>query len=52
LENSFPPNDFTFGWNGDFRGEAMNPGVFVYWVEVTSLDGRTKLFHGDITLVK
>ena len=51
-KKSFPPNDFTFGWDGDFRGEAMNPGVFVYWVEVMFLDGRTKLFHGDITLVK
>ena len=52
MQKSFPPNDARFGWDGNYRGEAMNPGVFVYWVEVMFLDGRIELFSGDITLFK
>ena len=48
----FPPNADEFGWNGDFRGEAYNPGVFVFHATVKFLDGSTAFFKGDVTLVK
>ncbi|MGB1216836.1 MAG: gliding motility-associated C-terminal domain-containing protein, partial [Saprospiraceae bacterium] len=52
-ENSnFPPNaPLNHGWDGRFKGKRMNPGVFVYVTEVLFIDGRTKVYKGDITLV-
>ena len=49
---NFQPNDPTFGWGGLFRGELMNPAVFVYWAEIEFVDGFTVLYKGDVTLVK
>ncbi len=47
---SIPANDPTFGWNGEYRGQPMNPGVFTYLIEVKMVDGRTEVFKGDVTL--
>ena len=40
------------GWNGEYRGEEMNPGVFVYHVLVEFIDGEEIFFEGDVTLVR
>ena len=50
--SDFPPNTEAFGWKGDFRGEAHNPGVFVYLATVEFIDGSTAFFEGDVTLMK
>ena len=39
-------------WDGTFNGKPMNPGVFVYLVEVQFIDGLTLLYRGDITLLR
>ncbi len=49
---NFQPNDPAHGWNGIFRGEMMNPAVFVYLAEVEFVDGVVVLFEGDVTLVR
>lgn len=48
----FRPNDFSAGWNGDYRGEPVNPAVFVWWVEVELVDGRSLLLKGDVTVLR
>ena len=48
----FPPNEDQFGWNGDFRDEPHNSGVFVYHATVEFIDGTTASFKGDVSLVK
>lgn len=48
----FQINQESMGWDGTFRGEDMNPGVFVWFAEVTFLDGTTVLFEGDVVLVR
>lgn len=48
----FPPNDLQFGWNGSFKGERMDPAVFAWVAEIRFLDGQTRLFKGDVTLVR
>ena len=40
------------GWDGFFRGKALDPAVFVYIIEVEFLDGVKLLYRGDVTLVK
>ncbi len=49
---NFQPNDPAFGWNGMFRGEQLNPGVFVYWAEVEFIDGVKQIVKGDVTITK
>ena len=34
----FSPNDLTSGWDGFFKGELMNPAVFVYVAEIEFTD--------------
>lgn len=46
------PNDELLGWDGNFNGRPLNPGVFVYLAEVEFLDGEVKQYSGDVTLIK
>ena len=47
----FIPEDPDNGWYGKFRGEEMNVGVFVYYVEVEFIDGFIGKYKGDVTLM-
>jgi gliding motility-associated-like protein len=47
-----PVNDPSAGWDGTFRDKMMDPGVYVYVVEVELVDGSVRLYKGDVTLVK
>ena len=38
-------------WDGTYSGSAVNPGVYIYVVEVV-VDGLTKVHFGDVTLVR
>ncbi len=50
-DESFAPNDPAHGWNGYFKNEKLNPGVFVYVAEVLFLDGVMVQFSGDVSLL-
>lgn len=44
-------NEIGQGWDGTYNGEELNPGVYVYIIEV--LEGEViKPFYGDVTIVK
>jgi gliding motility-associated-like protein len=49
---NFQPNDPTLGWDGRYRGQEMNPAVFVYYAIVEFIDGQEVLFKGDVTLMR
>jgi len=49
---NFLPNDPQFGWNGQVKGQDVNPGVYVYAVEVEYVNGETEIFSGDVTVVR
>jgi hypothetical protein len=50
IEN-FPPNG-PLGWNGEFDGKPVDPGVFVWYAELEFADGTTELVKGDVTVVR
>ena len=52
LAENFQPNDPQFGWDGRFRGEELDPAVFVWVAEVAFVDGRKEVIKGDVTLVR
>lgn len=49
---NFAPNQPQFGWNGRANGDVVNPGVFIYVVEVEYFDGSTEVISGDVTVVR
>ncbi len=39
------------GWDGTLNGKRMNPGVYVYIMQVQFVDGQVLLYRGDVTLL-
>lgn len=40
------------GWDGTFRGRAVDPGVFDYYLEVTCVGQKTYFTKGNVTLIR
>jgi hypothetical protein len=51
-KNFVPENQPSLGWNGKFKGDWVQPGVYIYLVEVKFLDGRVLLYRGDVTVIR
>lgn len=51
-EMVFQSNDISQNWTGEFQGTALDPGVFMYVVQVTFLDDQEDFRKGSITLIK
>ncbi len=39
-------------WDGNKAGQPLNPGVYVYMIEVTFLDDVTLIYRGDVTVIR
>jgi hypothetical protein len=53
LDEYVPVNgDGAQAWDGSVRGDKGQLGVYVWYVEVEFIDGETKLFKGDVTLMR
>ena len=50
--NDFELNDASIGWDGTFRGKEMNPGVYVWVLEIRYLDGYSEVLKGSTTLIR
>jgi len=50
-DGDFELNAIGRGWNGVFRNEDLQPGVYVYYVVLEFVDGSTELYEGDVTLM-
>ncbi|HEY3386458.1 MAG TPA: gliding motility-associated C-terminal domain-containing protein, partial [Saprospiraceae bacterium] len=46
------PNVETAGWDGKFKGERMQPGVYVYTAQLDFEDGNSENVSGDITIIR
>ena len=54
-ERMFSTQDFNTGWDGTFvrrGGEPVKEDVYVWSVKVISVFGKSKEFHGTVTLLK
>ncbi len=43
-------NDLQSGWDGSFRGQRVDGGVYVFFAEVEVLPGKTVIMKGDVTV--
>ncbi len=50
--NKIPLGDVYAGWDGDFKGQKVNPGVYVYLFMIRFLDNEILPFSGDITVIR
>lgn len=39
-------------WDGTFRGKEVNPGVYVYLIQLKLSDGNSRLLKGNVTVIK
>jgi gliding motility-associated-like protein len=46
------PGEQSEGWDGNFNGEPMQPGVYVFVAELQYEDGYAETVSGNITLVR
>lgn len=51
-EDNLLPQDELKGWDGTFRGRAMQPGAYIYTITVEYLDGETDTFYGEVNLLR
>lgn len=51
-KKNFQPNDPSLGWDGTFKGKPMNPGVFVYVIDLLFKDGVTIPYSGDLVIIR
>ncbi|MCF8239450.1 MAG: gliding motility-associated C-terminal domain-containing protein [Saprospiraceae bacterium] len=51
-QKDLPVHDPTVGWNGTFRGEIMDPGVYVYMIKIELADGSQRYYKGDVTIIR
>ena len=48
----FESTEQNSGWDGTFKGELVDPDVYVYHLKVTCTDGQENLIKGNITLLR
>ena len=45
-------NESQIGWNGEFNGQVVQPGVYVFIISYTQGNGDSKVLSGSITVVR
>jgi gliding motility-associated-like protein len=50
--SNIAPNHPELGWNGIFKNEKMNPGVYVYYAKIRQPSGESQILKGDFTLIR
>jgi PKD repeat protein len=48
----FESNDINIGWDGYFKGEPANPGVYIWKIRGSFSNGEQFTKMGDVTLLK
>lgn len=51
-KQNFTPNVEKNGWDGNYRGRSVNPGMFVWVLNATFVDGLKLQLKGEVTLIR
>lgn len=51
-EKVFETRSLSEGWDGTYKGRAVDPAVFVYYLEAVCEDGQEYFEKGNITLIR
>ena len=48
----FETTESGFGWDGNYKGKELNPGIYAYMLEIIFKNGTAELKSGNITLIR
>ncbi len=51
-EKLFESSSQSNGWDGTYKNKPLDPGVYVFYLDVTYTNGDKETIHGDVTLVR
>ncbi len=51
-KNNSLPGDPDCRWDGSFKSQNYDSGIFVYVAKIKFVDGYEKIFNGDVLLIK
>ena len=51
-EKTFTTKDISIGWDGTYRGNICDNGVYAYFIKILFLDGTTQTNKGNITIMR
>jgi gliding motility-associated-like protein len=51
-DRDFPVNDLSRGWDGRFRNTPCLPGLYIWTLEATYIDGYAEALKGEVVLVR
>lgn len=51
-EKVFETENIAEGWDGNFKGKALDPGVFVYYIKAQDITGENLTKKGNISLIR
>jgi gliding motility-associated-like protein len=51
-EKVFESNSLDNGWDGTYRGRAMDAAVFVYYIKARFINGEEQTLKGNVTLIR
>ena len=51
-ETVFASDDPASGWDGRYKGKAVDPAVYVYWLTATCADGQDYFHKGNVTVIR
>ena len=46
------PGAVNEGWDGTYRGEQLDPGLFIYTAKLLMTSGQERLIKGEVLLMK
>ncbi|MCB0587814.1 MAG: gliding motility-associated C-terminal domain-containing protein, partial [Phaeodactylibacter sp.] len=50
--SNFVANDAQGRWDGAYRGEKVNPGVYVFFADIEFADGRVETLSGEVMVLR
>jgi gliding motility-associated-like protein len=45
-------NNASPGWNGEYSGKPMDPGLYTYWILIEDSAGEVSKYAGTVTLIR
>ena len=48
----FETRDISKGWDGNFKGQPQDSGIYYYMIKIASPTGKIQFLRGDVTLIR
>ncbi|MBK7811784.1 MAG: gliding motility-associated C-terminal domain-containing protein [Saprospiraceae bacterium] len=52
FRENIQPNQPSDGWDGTYKGQLLNPGVYVWMLDLEWKNGEIEKYQGDLSLIR